>query len=556
MKRKNLSLKSKIMVGSFAIVLITYIILSAINLHVTKTHLSDVIMEKSIAETKQVAKQAELMINDGASTQQLQEFVDGLRSDYDYIAYAIIIDNSVTAVAHSDHKKIGKNYLEDPYTIDGCQNGNVKSKRFYADVLKVWTYDIMVPITTEDGLYGAMDIGVYESYVKHIIGELVKAQLVAIIIACICVVVLLGVLCTYLFRPFHALVTMCGQMEQGDFTQELNRKMQARTDEIGTMAKALDSMRMNMKDILSSTTDSVHQIQSMSDVFSQKANQTQEVSTSIKEAMGQVVTGSETQSTLAKDTCTMMKEINLGMEEVANSIQEITSSSQDTLDYAKKGNEVIDVSINQMMLIEQQVNETAQQLQLLAKTSNNVEQVVEYITEIASQTNLLALNAAIEAARAGEHGRGFAVVADEVRVLSEQSAKAASDIIALVNEMQQASTSSMNSMKKGTDAVTKGLGLTKEAGSSFQQIYEHIQSITEEITNVSAISEEVTSSSTNLLEDVENISKISEMTKEQTQEVFTSVEEQKTYMDQIADGTLQLKDMSDDLSQQIEIFKI
>ena len=141
---KKLSLKLKIVLSTAVLVLIGFIVIIAISLNISKQKISESMSGQFVKEANQIGTQAEIILNNGGSVEQLQSLVESTVNDNDYIAYAVVIDSQCTAIAHSDAQKIGKNYLEgaDPATsaeANAAQRGNVEISQFWADVQQAWT---------------------------------------------------------------------------------------------------------------------------------------------------------------------------------------------------------------------------------------------------------------------------------------------------------------------------------------------------------------------------------------------------------------------------------
>lgn len=178
------------------------------------------------------------------------------------------------------------------------------------------------------------------------------------------------------------------------------------------------------------------------------------------------------------------------------------------------------------------------------------------ITGIAEQTNLLALNAAIEAARAGEHGRGFAVVADEVRKLSEQSAESSKEISQLVSMIQSETIKVVQFMEEMTREVDAGIGYVNNAGESFAQIEGSINEVTAQIQGVSSAVNQLAVGAKQVEQSMQFISGVSEETASGVQEVSASTEEQTATMEEISSSAAMLSKMAEELQTMINRFKL
>ena len=556
MREKMNSMKIKLVVGAVILTLMGFLIFSMINHNIVNKYVSNMFIEKSTDVVTHIGGQIELLLKHGATTDEMQEYVENLPREYSYIAYAVVIDTNATAVVHSDTEKIGKSYADDPYTVDGCSKGKVMTMRFYADVQKAWTHDIMVPIYQDGQQYGAIDIGIYESHIDEILSKINTSSILSCVGVEIVVIVLMTILCNVLFKAFGELMRKCEQMGKGNLSEPINERLLKSKGEFGRIAVAMNHMREELRGVINKTSCLSEEIVGLSLSISEKTELTDRASALITTSINEVVDGTQKQSDLTEETSRMMEQISQGMDEVANNMQNVSESSATTVENAKHGFELVENMVNQMSTIQNVVNETADKIQVLSQKSEKIESVVSFITDIASQTNLLALNASIEAARAGEQGRGFAVVADQVGNLAEQSSKAANEIVELIKEIQLSTKDSIDSMAGSKTSIDEGITLAKQAGSGFSEILEQITRMSEDFTNISAVTEEVTASSNNLLSTVDNIAEISKTTNNNTDRVTEAVGQQNASMKEVIDAANALHEISKQLDETIQVFKL
>jgi methyl-accepting chemotaxis protein len=192
---------------------------------------------------------------------------------------------------------------------------------------------------------------------------------------------------------------------------------------------------------------------------------------------------------------------------------------------AEQGGKVVDDTVEGMKRIAGVVNKSAETVKELGKSSDQIGEIIGVIDDIADQTNLLALNAAIEAARAGEQGRGFAVVADEVRKLAERTTKATKEIAGMIKKIQSDTSGAVQSMEEGTNEVERGIELADKAGSSLKEIVGVSQKVTDMVTQIAAASEEQSSASEQISKNVEAISKVTGETAQGTQQIARAAED-------------------------------
>ena len=192
---------------------------------------------------------------------------------------------------------------------------------------------------------------------------------------------------------------------------------------------------------------------------------------------------------------------------------------------AVKGGDAVDQSLIKMNKIADVVNKSADTVFSLGQNSDKIGEIVQVIDDIADQTNLLALNAAIEAARAGEQGRGFAVVADEVRKLAERTSKATKEISTMIRDIQNDTGKAVSSMKEGTKEVEVGKTLFSEAGSILTEIVDGGNKVSEIINQVASASEEQSTTAEQIGKSIDDINKVTQDSSEGLQQIAIAAQE-------------------------------
>lgn len=555
--KKKISLRRKITIISSVLFFLGYVVMMLISNRVMKTYITKNMTEQFIHEDTQLAKQAGIILEMGGDVPELQKFVEDCVSKNDYIAYAVVVDTNVSAIAHSDTQKIGMSYSDDTsYSVPAAQKGEIMTSQFWADVQQAWTYDVMCPIYVNGTLYGSMDVGIFNSAVDSIVNGIAKTEIIVAIIMIALICALMALFCGSQLKPISKLVILCGAMGKGDFSIEVEPALINKRDEIGTMAEAMNNMKNSLKELIQITNDHAGRLLLISGHLNSSAENTQGKASNIVELTNDAVSGTEQQTELTKMNSQMTHEINKGMEDITTNITHISSASSETAQEAKKGANKLDVVVNQMTKIEEKVSATFAQIQELSKMSDVIQNVVQLIAEIASQTNLLALNASIEAARAGEQGRGFTVVAGEVGNLAEESRKATEDITKIIGEIQTCIEGCVKLMEEGNQSVKEGMELATETKESFDDIIHKIDQVSEEMLNVSTVTEAVTSGTNALLEAIDKISNIAETVSGNTRNVSDAARTQEDMMDEVIREVNELSVLSKELQDSLTVFKI
>ena len=230
----------------------------------------------------------------------------------------------------------------------------------------------------------------------------------------------------------------------------------------------------------------------------------QDVSNTITE----VGRGVDEQTRAIENVSVVTGEISEIIQRVSENVKKATSGAGQAADLSKSGADTVEDTINGMRAIREKVDVSAQKIQEMGKRSEEIGVIVETIQDIASQTNLLALNAAIEAARAGEHGKGFAVVADEVRKLAERSGNSTLEITNLITGIQNTVSEAVVAMDEGSKEVDTGMIKAGEAGTALSQILQAVGDVHEEIIRVEGAAEKMMTSSKTLVESVDMVTNV------------------------------------------------
>jgi len=301
-------------------------------------------------------------------------------------------------------------------------------------------------------------------------------------------------------KPVRKVGVLADHFANGDFTQDLDLR---RKDEVGKLAQSFSRAASSLRELIKHAVELSAAVNQGSASVSKAA---EEISSSLQQLTSSTSSFSENARTLSEESHTMSE---IGSKIVSG---------------ANEGNQAIKDAVNQMDIINNRVGELKTLIDEVNSSSTDIGRFLDSITAIADQTNLLALNAAIEAARAGEHGRGFAVVADEVRKLAEQSAIAANEIADLINATRDESKRAMVSMDNGVEEVSAGTKIVSTAGSAFLEILSDVNDLSKRVDNAASFAQNLSTGSEDMVAAIEEQSAVMEEMVSVAEELSSSAE--------------------------------
>ncbi|WP_448376744.1 methyl-accepting chemotaxis protein [Fervidobacterium sp.] len=357
----------------------------------------------------------------------------------------------------------------------------------------------------------------------------------------------------FVVRPINDLVTSADKIASGDLTVKVSYDSK---DEIGKLAVALDKMIIALRGI-------VTQIETDSRTVKQEASQvaavSEETSATIEELTAQV----DSVNTNVNNASAAIEEMTSGIEEVAASAQNVANASQKLSEEAQKvsnlaneGQKAIFSITEVIVQTREKSDATFQIVEKLSENAKNIGEIVDTINSIAEQTNLLALNAAIEAARAGEAGRGFAVVADEIRKLAEESKQATQNIANILRGIVDNSMKASEATKETVEIVNKAYSESNLVKSQFEQILQSIVRMSQMTENLAASAQEQSAAAEEMSSAMDSASKSMVSVVEQMNEVTMAIKQQSDAISNVAKTAENLDDIAERLVEAVRRFKI
>lgn len=397
-------------------------------------------------------------------------------------------------------------------------------------------------------------VKIEEDRIREELSRNMIMSLIVVILA-LAVSIFLGIMLSRSFsNPITKMAESVRLLADGNLRIE---KIDVKTeDELGELASGFNTMADNLRQLVNRAMSSSSQLSSASQQLASGAEELAAAASSVASAISEVSLGTEKQIDSVSEVSAVVDNMNNLFKSIITDVDEVAAISSQTSATAQKESEEIDSTINQMANIEKATNNAAELVYNLGERSREIGQIVDTISGIAEQTNLLALNAAIEAARAGEQGKGFAVVADEVRKLAEQSQDAAKQIADLIRQIQYDTDKAVAAMNEGTNEVKLGTQAVNQAGKTFKEIADLIGNVSVRVSQAANYLMDSAKSSERIVSAVMEVDRISREIAAQTQSVNAAVEEQTAASEEIASSSQMLMQNAEEMEEILRRFKM
>ncbi|MGQ9855430.1 MAG: methyl-accepting chemotaxis protein [Fervidobacterium sp.] len=459
-----------------------------------------------------------------------------------------VVSGSGNILLHTDTTLIGKNVSDQEFFkkwLSGPESGvfgytfnNVKRITGYKRLPNGWIF---------------ATVAIEKDFMKE--PNIATMVMIGITVIAIILSILLALWFTraFIIKPINEIVAVADKVAQGDLTVNIEARSK---DEIGKIATALSKMINAVREIAT-------QIQREGNTIKQEAGQvaavSEETSATIEELTAQV----DSVNTNVNNASAAIEEMTSGIQEVAASAQNVANASQKLSEEAQRvstlsteGQKAIVSITNVIEQTKQKANTTFETVEKLSESAKNIGEIVDTINSIAEQTNLLALNAAIEAARAGEAGRGFAVVADEIRKLAEESKQATQNIANILRGIVDESMKASDATKETVEIVNQAATQSTLIKTQFEQILQSIVRMSQMTENLAASAQQQSAAAEEMSSAMDSASKSMVSVVEQMNEVTMAIKQQSDAIANVAKTAENLDDIAEKLVESIRRFKI
>ena len=375
------------------------------------------------------------------------------------------------------------------------------------------------------------------------ITTLIVVNVICLIALCVAAMVLIKAI----KDPLALMIHICDKLGKGNFI--VKTAPSTRADEFGDVHRALYNMTLAVNKFLNEVGHSTEQIAAASQQLTASSMQSANAATTVAQSVADAAEIVIKQQTSVDNGSQAVSNITDSINGISTESASVARNSANAAAKAAEGSRAIDLSVNQIRSVEATVRATADLVDKLGDSSQEIGAIVDTISDLAGQTNLLALNAAIEAARAGEQGRGFAVVAEEVRKLAEQSQTAAQQIAQLISGIQGDTARAVASMDEGRTAVVEGAKSVETLRSVFEEIQSIVDEVSAMVQNMSASVSGVCNDADGINAEMVEIDTGAKRVNDEMQSVSAATEEQSASAQEIASAS----DALAKLAQEVQI---
>ncbi len=358
-------------------------------------------------------------------------------------------------------------------------------------------YPVMDPLSDEFAKLIKVQLDVAHSEYEEESSRYAEARIALILIivlgSALAIAIAVWTIKTRVSRPLSSAQQLAEAIAAGCLTNTIDTR---RKDEVGLLLNAMSTMQSRLRDVVST-------IQS-------NATALNEASTTLTTSTDSVLSASEQQSDAASSMASAVEELTVSVQQISQNADEARTQSIQAGELSDRGGATIQSVVEDNANIVNAANDSARSVEQLGELSTEIRGIVSVIREVADQTNLLALNAAIEAARAGEQGRGFAVVADEVRKLAERTSKSTEEITSIVERISSGTANAVERMQTQVKLVTKCAEMSKVAGDSVNEIRGGSRKVVDVINDISSALRDQSAASNDIARNVEQIAQMSE----------------------------------------------
>lgn len=467
--------------------------------------------------------------------------------------YALLIDATGMVMAHPVKELVGTKLAENSDTglvqladtLLKSENGFTKFQE--QGINKVVSFTT-VPITG-----WKIAIMIPESEVYAEINETASKMAMTVVAVMLIMTIIVFLISSSITKPIIKLNKAAAQVAAGDMTYKVDIKSK---DEIGQLANSFNIMTDNIKQLVQEINELSNSVVSYTGLMTSSSHQAVAISEQMAEAVSDLARGADVQSNSVQEGLNKVMQLGEDLKVIVENTNTASESSNQVHELIGEGMKVVSHQNTKVMENTEAGQNVAVAIKSLDEKSKQIGEIVEVIDSISSQTNLLALNAAIEAARAGEQGRGFAVVADEVRKLAEQSSAATGKISNLIEEIKQGTENAVKEVETSEHIIKEQETSVSNVKRIFEVIAASVEQMRMKFEEVTLGTKSIDKETAEINDVISKLAGIAENNAASSEEVAASTEEQVATLQEISANINNLSEMAQQLKSSLNKFKL
>ncbi|MER2107522.1 MAG: methyl-accepting chemotaxis protein [Solibacillus sp.] len=435
------------------------------------------------------------------------------------------------------------------YALEG---NNDAAYAIFEKVVKQARLDLVEALSVLNDIKAAQTAEISETNVAA--ATTIGNTIIILLVVALAILLGLGLYITGLIvKPLTEMKTALAKAQNGDFTARGGYKS---TDELGEVTTSFNIMMETLQGVLKTVHAAANNVHNNAAELSANITQSTATTEHVVSSTQEIAAGSEQTKFELVNNERFLEQVVAGFQGIQQELTFISELVSRSSKEAKDGTEIVHANLTQMQQIQQSSEQSNEVIQMLATQVSEVDEILKVVNNISEQTNLLALNAAIEAARAGEHGKGFAVVADEVRKLAEQSLASTHSISQILNNIKKNTDHSVSLMGTVLNEANTGLQTTEMTAQKFEEINVHTNDVTPHIVSMTGTVDTMHVSMDKFTQNADTIMSIAVNNARNSEQVSVATEQQAQSMEDMQKSALNLTDVATDLTDAVQQFKL
>lgn len=509
-----------------------------------------------IEETEFLLENVVARLNDEEVEQERYQRIMEELAAHEDVEYAGYIDQDYNYIANSNPEFINSDVSSDREIIESIENNLVISRDIEEKVDKTEVLDMIYPVVINDETVGALKMGLNLDDLNQVISDNIRGAALVGLIAVILISLLLYIISKEVLAVIHAMKEDTELMATGDFSMNVPDELLTRADELGEIARANMTMKESIRNILSDVTARAETVAAHSEELTATTHQSELAADELTTVIEEIAGTSSSQAADVEDGSKAVDELNRVMGVNNQNIEQLNDSTDEVNTLKDEGLELIRDLVEKTEETRAAIHEIGAVIEDTNISAANIVKAIEMIKDISDQTNLLALNASIEAARAGEAGAGFAVVAEEIRTLAEDSSRFTGEIELIVNDLTSKTLAAVDTMGNVDEIINLQNDSVQRTDAKFEGISLSLEEIQEAISEVNQSTENMAEQEERLNQLINNLSAVAEENAAGTEEASASVEEQNAVMTEISHASEELAETAEILNSAVSVFTL